>query len=67
MEQNLTGRKQLRRLRTMTVIGALSGLIIGMMMDLASHTPFIGVGMVVAGAGLMVGALVGAGIGALIE
>ena len=67
MEQNLTNRKQLRRLRTMTVIGALSGLIIGMMMDLASYTPFIGVGMVVAGSGLMVGALVGAGVGALIE
>ena len=51
----------------MVVVGALSGLIIGIMIDLASYTPFIGVGMVVAGSGLMLGALIGAGIGALIE
>ena len=51
----------------MVVVGALSGLIIGMVMDLASHTSLIGVGMVVAGSGLMLGALIGAGIEALIE
>ena len=63
----MTDRKQLRRLRTTVVVGALSGLILGIMIDLASHTPFIGVGMVVAGSGLMLGALIGAGIGSLIE
>ena len=67
MERNTNNRDQLRRLSTFTMIGASGGLAAGMIGDIIFQVGFAGVGMVVAGLGMMIGMIMGAGIGAIIE
>ena len=67
MERNMNNREQLKRLSTFTMIGASGGLAAGMIVVIILQVGFAGVGMVVAGLGMMVGMIMGAGIGAIIE